>query len=460
MFEGLSSSGSDCPSELSASGASGSGLRAKAFDDAFEGDPIAASSKGKDKGQSVDLMLSDASGDDSNRVPSDFSTMSEGCGPQDPDLAPPLLKQGWACSDDAAKSRGALPSEIADQLGLFDAVGRKKMRRSLLNHKRHRKKMASRHRHTSDALVSLSASYNKGKLRIGDMADPDWERRKQRPDHGRRAHPKAWSLSGTIDFAFSSIGALSRNFTTRRPVDAIASVALAARAHQEDSLRAWSRFIRKIKHKENQTHSTHRYAVFICGCPRTEVGQERGLEGLNRDAILHVKTVFWRTFWCSLGLLGSPGRARSGPKIRHQYGFPCACLWFSRFYLPASGHCKWVCMTRAHDSTPIKIRFGQLRELQQVARFWCKQGKLVKGKKAASMDEWKLLTWEDIQHTAGALPSHGIVELMAQRGCIAWPEQRGAFVAHQRRDLFFPPKFLQQTNGSTIFACMQQASGK
>ena len=130
---------------------------------------------------------------------------------------------------------------------------------------------------------------------------------------------------------------------------------------------------------------------------------------------------------------------------------------WSKFHLPASGPCKWVCMSRSHDSTPIRIRFGQLRELQQVARYWCNQGKPVKGNKAAATDEWKLLTWEEIKHTAGALPSHGIVELMAQRGCIAWPEQHGAFVSHERRDLFFPPKFLQLTNGSTIFACMQQA---
>ena len=379
MFEALSTSGSDCPSEPSASGASDSGLRAKAFegdpttalskgkDDAFEGDPTAASSKGKDKGPTVDDMLSDDSGDDSNRVSSDFGSVSEGCGSQDPDSAAPLSKRSKVGLDNA-KSWQLTVAEMADRLEL-EGVRRKKFRDTLKNHKRSRKRIASRHKHASDALASLSASYNKGKLRIGDMADPDWERRKQRPDHGRRAHPQAWSLSGTIELAFSSIGALSRNFTTRRSVDAIASVALAALAHQKESLRAWSRF----------------------------------------------------------------------------------CL-------PASGPCKWVCMSRSHDSTPIRIRFGQLRELKQVARFWCKQGKPLKGNKpAASTDVWKLHTWEDIQHTAGALPSHGIVELMAQRGCIAWPEQHGAFVAHQRRDLFFPPKFLQRTNGSTIFACMQQA---
>ena len=193
----------------------------------------------------------------------------------------------------------------------------------------------------------------------------------------------------------------------------------------------------------------------MCRCPSAEIGQERGSEGLSRNTILHVKTIRG-----SREALGGPETDQQIQHIGMDLSCLCVFLWFSRFYLPASGRCKWVCMSRAHDSTPIKIRFGQLRELQKVARFWCKQGKLVKGRKAASTDEWKLLTWEDIQHSAGVLPSHGIVELMAQRGCIAWPEQHGAFVAHQRRDLFFPPKFLQQTNGSTIFACMQQASGK
>ena len=374
MFEGLSSSGSDCPSEPSASGPSESGLRAKARIPSpkklrlgsGEGDPTAASSKGKDKGPIIDDMLSDDSGDGSNRISSLFSSVSEGCGAQDPDLPAPLSKRSKVGFENA-KSWQLTMTEMADRLELKGAR-RTKFRDAFKNDRCSKKRMASRQKRAPDALASLSASYNKGKLRIGDMADPEFERRKNKPDHGHCAHPRAWSLSGTIELAFSSIGALSRNTITRRPVDAIASVALAALAHQKESLRAWS-----------------------------------------------------------------------------------------KFHLPASGPCKWVCMSRSHDSTPIRIRFGQLRELQQVARYWCKQGKPVKGNKAAATDEWKLLTWEEIKHTAGALPSHGIVELMAQRGCIAWPEQHGAFVAHERRDLFFPPKFLQQTNGSTIFACMQQA---
>ena len=55
-----------------------------------EGDPTAASSKGKDKGPIIDDMLSDGSGVGSNRISSPFSSVSEGCGAQDPDLPAPL----------------------------------------------------------------------------------------------------------------------------------------------------------------------------------------------------------------------------------------------------------------------------------------------------------------------------------------------------------------------------------
>ena len=58
-----------------------------------EGDPAAASSKGKDEAPTLDDMLSDASGDGSSRASSDFSSMSEAHDFQDPDLAPPLSKR-------------------------------------------------------------------------------------------------------------------------------------------------------------------------------------------------------------------------------------------------------------------------------------------------------------------------------------------------------------------------------
>ena len=55
------------------------------------------------------------------------------------------------------------------------------------------------------------------------------------------------------------------------------------------------------------------------------------------------------------------------------------------------------------------------------------------------------------------MPSYGMTELMVQRGCFAWPERLGDFVVQQSKNIFFPPKFLARTNGSTISACMQAA---
>ena len=315
-----------------------------------EGDPTAASSKGKDKVPTLDDMLSDDSGDGSSRASSDFSSVSEAREIQDPDLAPPLSKRSKVGLENAQRWKFTM-TDMADQLEL-EGDKRVKFKDMHKNERRSKNKLASRQESTTGALASLATAYNKGNLRLGDLADPDFGRRKQRPDHGRRAHPQAWSLSGTIDLAFKSIGALCQGAAhgaqTRRPMDAIAAVALAALAHQQDALRDWS-----------------------------------------------------------------------------------------RFYLPASGP-KWVCMTRSHDSTPIKIRFGQLQKLQQVARYWHKHSKTT---------EAQLLSFEDIKQTAGPLPSHGIAELMAQMGCIAWPEQRGDDVVHQRRNIFFPPKFLDGDEG-------------
>ena len=130
---------------------------------------------------------------------------------------------------------------------------------------------------------------------------------------------------------------------------------------------------------------------------------------------------------------------------------------WSMFYLPASGPCKWVCMTRSHDSTPVKVRFGQLQELRSVARYWYDADKGPKHAKAGMAAKMQLLTLEELKQRTGALPSYGVVEMMAQMGCLAWPRQQGAFVANESRNIFFPPKFLERTNGSTMFACMQSA---
>ena len=171
MFEGLSSSGSDCPSEPSASGPSESGLRAKARipspkklrlgsgegdptaasskgkDKAGsgEGDPTAASSKGTDKAPTLDDMLSDDPGDGSSRASSDFSTVSEAQGFQDVDLAPPLSKRS-NIGFGRAQSWQSTMTERADRLEL-EGDKRAKFKNMLQNDKRSKKRASRRMGH-------------------------------------------------------------------------------------------------------------------------------------------------------------------------------------------------------------------------------------------------------------------------------------------------------------------------
>ena len=187
---------------------------------------------------------------------------------------------------EARKDSKLTTSQKADRLELH-GVQRRVFNQFAKNARRDQEKEASSAKSTKDALVALSAAYNKGKLRVGDMADPDREQRHAM--RGYRVHPRAWTISGTIEVAFSSVGVLvqgHRGFApTRRSLDAVAAVALAAIDFQSEALRTWCKFL-----------------------------------------------------------------------------------------MPVSGRCKWVCMTKSHDSTPIKIRFGMLKELQQVARYLAQDG--------------------------------------------------------------------------------------
>ena len=353
--------------------ASGKGLCGKVVDDLGK-DPHAASSDGKGVGPTSDDrhvpldILSDDSGSPSGGASSDFSSISADRGHRDPELLPALSKRAQLFSE-GRKASALTMSQMADRLEL-DGVKRKAFRDAAYKAARSQKKKASSAESTSSALASLSAAYNKGMLRIGEMADPDHEQRKK--VRGYRVHPKAWTISGTIEVAFSSVGVLHQGHrglaATTRPLDAFAAVALAAIDFQREALRAWS-----------------------------------------------------------------------------------------KFFMPASGRCKWVCMTRSHDSTPLKIRFGMLKELQQVARYWHKTGKIGGSQKTGLEARAQLLTFDELKQRTKALPSYGITELMVQRGCFAWPERRGDFVVQQSKNIFFPPKFLARTNGSTIFACMQAA---
>jgi hypothetical protein len=68
----------------------------------------------------------------------------------------------------------------------------------------------------------------------------------------------------------------------------------------------------------------------------------------------------------------------------------------------------WVCITRFHDATPLRVHFGKHSSLATFARYWKK------------LDDGtnKLLTADELQQLGNSksLPGAGILELMAQSG--------------------------------------------
>jgi hypothetical protein len=70
-----------------------------------------------------------------------------------------------------------------------------------------------------------------------------------------------------------------------------------------------------------------------------------------------------------------------------------------------------------------------------------------------------LLTLDEYSSIHTKLPSFGIVEMLAQKGVVAWPlEQDGSFIAVERRNLFFQPTFLERCNASTMYRALDGAS--
>lgn len=100
----------------------------------------------------------------------------------------------------------------------------------------HRAKELSQRKDT--AMNALCKAYNKGKLGRGTRVAPVQK-------HGYKlrwngwVHRNAWTLSGTIELAFGCIGQVCPNapglHVTRRPLDAISAVSLAAQIHIEDA---------------------------------------------------------------------------------------------------------------------------------------------------------------------------------------------------------------------------------
>lgn len=81
--------------------------------------------------------------------------------------------------------------------------------------------------------------WNKTKLRRGERVDCESGKRTKKMGRAR-GHPNAWTLSGTIRFAFGRIGELARGRAgTRRPLDAISVVSLAADKQLRESCEVW-----------------------------------------------------------------------------------------------------------------------------------------------------------------------------------------------------------------------------
>ena len=217
-------------------------------------------------------------------------------------------------------------TEKADRLGL---AGKARHRlHNLLRRSSDKTKAAARNFVMSQhALSSVSAAWNKDKLRRGDKLDPHNGMRCSNRG-GRAVHPSAWTLQGTIEMAFKCIGSFSPDANslrmTRRPLDGVAVVSLAAKDHQH-------------------------------GATKT---------------------------------------------------------WLNSFETGAAG-AKWVLHGRSRDCTPLRVGFGLLRELAAVARYRHREPR---------SSSAKLLSTDDYKRKCGKMPSHGIVELMAQSGDVAWPE--------------------------------------
>eukprot|EP00959_Pyramimonas_sp_CCMP1952_P297272 6219212-Pyramimonas_sp.AAC.1 len=74
--------------------------------------------------------------------------------------------------------------------------------------------------------------------------------------------------------------------------------------------------------------------------------------------------------------------------------------------------CPWVIVSRTHDATPMKIRFGDLQsDLASTCRYWSR------AKQADGRFVNKLLTADEYAAAVSAvLPRQGTAEVLAQAG--------------------------------------------
>ena len=85
-------------------------------------------------------------------------------------------------------------------------------------------------------LQSLGKAWDKGQLRLGDHVQPEVLGGRSKRQRKTWSHPNTWSLRGTIEVAFRSIGSTTtaHNRRTHRELDAISVVSVAFERAQQD----------------------------------------------------------------------------------------------------------------------------------------------------------------------------------------------------------------------------------
>jgi hypothetical protein len=203
-----------------------------------------------------DMMIDDLSDAEGQSVSSE-SVLSDQDVPLNAeavDRVQPLHQRGLAL----AARNIELEREFAPTASVLGIEGRANMlkfwrlkRRSDRKSRRQKRKLEV----ASGKLEATRVAWNKGKLRRGDRLDPDHDHRRTLRGQCKKKfkggkvvgaygnHPRAWTLSGTIELAFSKLGQLTPDANslnlTRRALDGVAVVALCAKQHQDDALKAW-----------------------------------------------------------------------------------------------------------------------------------------------------------------------------------------------------------------------------
>ena len=128
-----------------------------------------------------------------------------------------------------------------------------------------------------------------------------------------------------------------------------------------------------------------------------------------------------------------------------------ASLELKRSICAARIVCIWFLLEDAHDCTPVKVNFGNLRrDLAPHARYW--HNEKIEG---CADVKWRLLSAEDFRTVSRKeFPPSGIVELLAHLQRISWPKETRGFMGVESKRARLRPCYLQRGNGSTIYAAL------